>query len=125
MIDKSINLLKKTDTTSVISVAEIKKHPFLWFEIQDKYLKPVKKDMHKFYQRQLFSKIFYPTGAVYTFWASTLTKYDSIYGPKIKPMIVKNEMQNLDIDDNFDFFVAEMGMKYCRKGQSVISKKMK
>jgi len=125
MIDKSINLLKKTDATSVISVTEIKKHPFLWFEIQNEYLKSVKKDAHKFYQRQLFPKIFYPTGAIYTFWTSTLTRYNSIYGPKIKPMIVKDEMQNLDIDDNFDFFVAEMGMKYWKKGQSTISKKMK
>ncbi len=125
MIDKSINLLKKTDATSVISVTKINKHPFLWFEIQGEYLKSVKKDVHKFYQRQLFPNIFYPTGAIYTFWTSTLTKYDSIYGSKIKPMIIKDEMQNLDIDNDFDFFVAKMGMKYCKKEQHVTSKKMK
>ena len=115
MIDESINLLKKFDATSVISVTEMKKHPYSSFWFQNKFLKSFKKDYQRFYQRQLFPKLFYPTGSIYTFWTSTLTKYDSLYGPRIKPMIINDEMKNLDIDNEFDFFVAEMGMKYWKK----------
>ena len=112
MIDKSISLLQKSSSTSVVSVTRIKKHPYLTFWFQGKYLKPFKKNFQEFYQRQLFPKLFYPTGAIFTFWNSTLTKYDSIYGTKIKPMIIDDEIINLDIDENFDFFIAEMCMKY-------------
>lgn len=112
MIDKSIDLLRKSKSTSIISVAKIKKHPYSSFWYYDKYLKPFKKDFLKFYQRQLFPELFYPTGAIYTFWTSTVTKYNSLYGPRIKPMIISNEIINLDIDSNFDFFIAEMCKKY-------------
>ena len=112
MIDKSIDLLTKSKSTSIISVAKIKKHPYLSFWHYDKYLKPFKKDFLKYYQRQLFPELFYPTGGIYTFWASTLTKYNSLYGPRIMPMIISNEIINLDIDSNFDFFIAEMYKNY-------------
>jgi len=112
MIDKSIDLLIKSNSTSIISVSKIKKHPYSSFWFCGKHLKPFKSDFLKFYQRQLFPELFYPTGAIYTFWTSTLKKYNSLYGPRIKPMIINNEIVNLDIDDNFDFFIAEMCMKY-------------
>ncbi len=114
IIDKSINMLK-SNFSSVVSVTKIKKHPYSAFWFQGKYLKPFKKNFQKFYQRQLFPELFYPTGAIYTFWTSTLTKYNSIYGNKIKPLITNDEMTNLDIDDDFDFFVAEMCLKYWKK----------
>lgn len=112
MIDKSINMLIKSNSTSVISVLKIKKHPYQSFWFKGKYLKPFKNDFLKFYQRQLFPELFYPTGAIYTFWTSTLKKYDSLYGPRIKPLIIDNDIINLDIDDSFDFFTAEMCKKY-------------
>jgi len=112
MIDKSIDMLIKSNSTSIISVSKMKKHPYSSFWFCDKYLKPFKSDFLKFYQRQLFPELFYPTGGIYTFWTSTLTNYNSLYGPKIKPMIINNEIINLDIDDNLDFFIAEMCKKY-------------
>jgi len=112
MIDKSINLLRQSDATSVISVEKMKKHPYSSFWLYNKYLKSFRKDSSKFHQRQLLPELFSPTGAIYTFWASTLIKYNSLYGPRIKPMIIDDEIINLDIDSNFDFFMAEMYKKY-------------
>ena len=114
IIDKSISMLK-SNFSSVVSVSKIKKHPYSAFWLQGKHLEPFKKNFQKFHQRQLFPELFYPTGTIYTFWTSTLTKHNSIYGNNIKPLIINDEMMNLDIDDNFDFFVAEMCLKYWKK----------
>jgi CMP-N,N'-diacetyllegionaminic acid synthase len=115
MIDESINLLEKSNSTSVISVAKIKNHPYSSFSFNGEYLKPVKKNFQKYYQRQLLPELLYPTGGIYTFWTSTLLRYNSIYGSKIKPMIIDDDKVNIDIDNNFDFFVAEMCIKHWKK----------
>lgn len=52
----------------------------------------------------------YPSGSVYTFWSTNIKKYNSIYRPRIKSLIVDHE-DSLDIDDPFDFFLNEMRMK--------------
>lgn len=115
MIDDSISLLRKTKASSVISVSTIKKYPYLSFEYKSNYLKPFKKDFQKFYQRQQFSLVYYPTGSIYTFWYDTVKKFDSIYGPKIKPLVISKPENNLDIDDLYDFFIAEMTAKHWKK----------
>ena len=111
MIDKSLTLLEKTNATSVISVHEIKTHPFSSFWYDGKYMRPFRSDFSKFYQRQKYPDLYYPTGDVYTFWYSTLKKYHSIYGPRIKPLIIRNEI-SIDIDEKFDLFICEMVLKY-------------
>ena len=108
-IDRSVRLLKKNNCTSVIEVRELKKHPFASFKIQNNFLKPFSKNFEKYSQRQSFPELFYPTGSVYTFWNTTLTKYNSLYGTKIFPIIEKNEY--VDIDTPFDLFVSEMILK--------------
>lgn len=107
LIDKSINLLINSNATSVISVSKIKTHPYASFWLQQNFLKPFKLKFEKYSQRQTMSELYFPTGAIYTFSLNTLKKYDSIYGPKIKPLIISNE-DKLDIDEIFDLFVAEM-----------------
>ena len=64
-------------------------------------------NFEKFHQRQKYPDLYFPSGSVYTFWQKTLEKYDSIYGPRIKP-IFENEITGLDINTKFDLFVADM-----------------
>ncbi len=111
MIDTSLTMLEKTDATSVVSVREIKTHPFSAFWYEGKYLKPFRSDFRKFHQRQKYPPLYYPSGDVYVFWSSNLAKYHSIYGPRIKPLIIKNEI-SIDIDNKFDLFISEMVLKY-------------
>lgn len=112
MIDRSVNLLEKDySITSVISMRKVKTHPFGSFWYDAKYVKPFRSDFNKFYQRQKLPDLYYPTGDVYTFWSSTVKKYHSIYGPRIKPLIIKNEI-SVDIDERFDLFMIEMVLKY-------------
>jgi len=107
VIDKSIEMLKKSNATCVLGVSKIKNHPYLSFWHSGKYLKPFKKNFQKYYQRQKFPVLYYPTGSIYTFWRKTIEKYDSFYGPKIKPLLIDDETK-IDVDDKYDFFVGEM-----------------
>ena len=108
-IDKSIKLLQKSTATSVLGVGKIKKHPYRTFWLNNKFLKPFKFDFKKFFQRQLLPPLHSPTGSIYTFWYQTFKKYGNYYGPKIKPLILDNE---IDIDDWEDLFFSEMKLKY-------------
>lgn len=110
-IDKGIQLLINSNATSVISVSKSKNHPFLSFWEKEEYLKPFQKNYLKNKRRQQLSDLFYPNGAIYVFWYKTWKKYNSIYGPRIKPLIMPHE-KSIDIDDPIDFFFCEMILKY-------------
>ena len=53
--------------------------------------------------------IFYPTGSVFILREKTLKKFNSIYGNKILSYEQKQDV--IDIDTQFDFFIAETMMK--------------
>ena len=109
MINKSIQLLKKSNSSSVISVMKPNKHPFQSFILKNGFLKSFYYDREKkYYQRQLLPDFYYATGSIYTFWTKTFTKHDSIYGPKPKPMIINDDSLNIDIDFYFDLFISQM-----------------
>jgi CMP-N,N'-diacetyllegionaminic acid synthase len=110
-IDKSINSLIKSKATCVVGVSKIKTHPYRVFWPKNEFLKPARSDFLNFYQRQMFPVCYYPTGSIYTFWKNTFEKHGNIYGPKIKPLILKSDELNIDIDSFTDFFICEMLMK--------------
>ena len=110
-IDKSINLLKKTNSTSVLGVSEIKQNPSLAFILQNNnFLKPFNKNFKSFKQRQKLPKFYYPTGSIYTFWRKTLETSGNFYGSTIKSLIIPNE-ESIDVDDIFDLFICENILK--------------
>ena len=115
LIDKSIELLKKSNATSVVSVFKSKDHAFKAFIPKDGFLKPFRKDYRKYYQRQVLPDMFHTTGSAYTFWFDTLKKYGHYYGPRMKPLISSDDKINIDVDDVFDLFIAEMTKKYWEK----------
>ena len=113
LITKTINTLKKSKATSVITVSKITKHPYAAYWLKNDFLKPFEKNFTKYSRRQEFPDLFFPTGAVYTFWYDTLKKFNSLYGPKIKPIVVHDE--DIDIDNLQDLFFAEMMLKNWKK----------
>ena len=106
MINTSISTLQKSRATSVLSVSKVKTHPFKSFRHNTKYLSAFNSDFEKYTQRHQIPNLYHPTGSIYTFWYSTLKNYDSLYGPRILPLIEKDEF--IDIDSKFDLFVSEM-----------------
>ena len=115
LIDESIELLKKTNATSVVSVFKSKEHAFKAFLPKGGFLKPFKSNYRKYYRRQLLPDFYHTTGAAYTFWFDTLEKFGHYYGPRMKPIISTKDEMNIDIDSVFDLFVAEMTQKYWKK----------
>jgi len=113
LITKTINTLKKSKATSVITVSKITKHPYASYWLKNDFLKPFEKNSTKYSRRQEFPDLFFPTGAVYTFWYDTLKKFNSLHGPKIKPIVVQDE--DIDIDNLRDLFFAEMMLKNWKK----------
>ena len=114
MIQRSIALLKKSKATSVISVAETEHHPFISFFYEGKFLKPLRKDHQNHSLRQKRIPVYHPTGSLYTFWVSNIKKYNSIHGPKIFPLVIKDKFLNHDIDDLYDLFLADMTVRFWR-----------
>ena len=110
-IDSSILSLKRSKADSVISVCIPRNHPYRSFLIDNHYLKPLRKDFKKYYQRQLLPKIYSPTGEIYAFWIETWKKYKSYYGKSMKPLLPKKNEIILDIDNETDFFVCESILK--------------
>jgi CMP-N,N'-diacetyllegionaminic acid synthase len=113
LIDNTISVLGKSRSSCAITVSKIKKHPFSAFWLKTGLLKPFKQNFTNYNRRQKYPDLYFPTGDVYAFWHDTIKKYDSIYGPKIKPVIVNTE--NIDIDYLFDLFLAEMTIKHWNK----------
>jgi len=113
-IDSCINLLKKTNASSVLTVSEVKKHPFTSFWLKRGFLNPLNRKFPNYYQRQKYPNLYFPTGAVYAFWYKTLQKYGTIYGPRIKPLVVNDE-NAVDIDTPFDLFISEMVLIHWNK----------
>jgi len=107
IIDKSIQMLKSTKVTSVITIMKIKTHPYQSFWKKSGYLKPFLEKNSKYYQRQKLPPLYFPTGSVYSFKLSTLKKFRTIYGPYVKPLEIKDDYFNIDIDTPFEFFLAQ------------------
>lgn len=113
LIDYTVSVLGKSKSSCVITVSKIKKHPFSAFWLKAGLLKPFKQDFTSFDRRQKYPDLYFPTGDIYAFWHNTIKKYDSIYGPKIKPVVIDTE--GIDIDTKFDLFLAEMIIKHWNK----------
>ncbi len=122
MIDNAIKILKTTLSTSVVSVSITKDHPDILFWSNQKYLKPFNTDFDKFSNRQTRKPLYCPTGGIYAFRTDNLIKYNSIYGPRIKPMIINDKFVNLDIDELYDLFICEMTIKYWKNYKKKFSK---
>jgi len=120
LIKTSIRQLKKSKSTSVISVSKIKAHPDISFYLQSSFLKPLNTEFEKHSLRQTRRILYQPTGSIYTFRSNNLLKFNSIYGPKIKPIETEHEF-NIDIDYLYDLFIAEMTFKNWEKYKKTYS----
>jgi len=113
--EEAIKLLSShPESDSVISVKEAET-PYKMWKSKGEYIEPfIKeyKDIKEPYNapRQLLPVVYMSTPDIAVFWARTLLEKDSILGTKILPIYL--ERQTIDIDNLFDFKMAEYLLKH-------------
>ncbi|WP_076613358.1 cytidylyltransferase domain-containing protein [Candidatus Nitrosotenuis chungbukensis] len=115
LIIEALKRLSTNNATSVVTVSKVKLHPNSSFRIRNKKLVPFNKNFQKFSIRQKVEPLYHPNGSLYAFWRNTLVDYDSIYGPRISPIVINEPEYNIDIDEPYDLFVTEMTLRYWKK----------
>ena len=110
-IDNAIELIKKTNSTNVISVYENEDiHPSIMYREDSKNrLFPVLPESSE-YQRQKFEKIYVRSGLFYLLESKNLMKTKSLYGDEIFAIKIEKE-RAIAIDSEEDFLIAEKFME--------------
>ena len=104
-------LTSKSDITSVVSVQKnIKHHPSFNFRLnKKKLLKPIVKNSN--IRRQDVSSLYYLDGSIYASKVSSLKKFKSFIQNNTIAYFPRS-YKFIEIDDQFDFHLAELIKKY-------------
>jgi N-acylneuraminate cytidylyltransferase len=109
-LEEAIDLYSE-DIDMVVSVVTPKSNPLYNFYFEDKqeYLKPfVEKQVNN---RQESQKFYQFNGAIYIINTQSIKEKEISQFQKIKKYVM-NPFESIDIDDDFDWFVAEQILKY-------------
>jgi len=109
-IDACIELLKDTNADNVFSVTEAHRNPYFnMVEIDESgKVQLVKKG--SFSSRQSAPKAYDMNASIYVWWKDILKHEKKIFLPNSRIYIMPKE-RSVDIDDNFDFRIAEYLLK--------------
>jgi CMP-N,N'-diacetyllegionaminic acid synthase len=111
-IDKSIRIFKKKRLKTLVSVSKTEcQHPnFLYKKNKKNFLKPYFKKKNKNARRQILSRVFFPDGNIYISDIKIYLKKKTFYHDKTYALEM-TKLKSIEIDDKFDFKVAEYIMK--------------
>lgn len=110
-IDEAVEKLLGTGADSVITVCEVRHHPFWSFTAKGERLYPFVEEGITVSRRQDLPEIYAVNGAVYAVRRDVLFEQNSVFGRDTRAVVMLYE-ESIDIDDYFDLFVAEMMLKY-------------
>lgn len=113
-IDEAVEKLLRTGADSVVTVCEVKHHPFWSFTAKGDNLYPFSKKGITIGKRQDLPEIYAVNGAVYALRRDVLFEQNSLYGKDTRAVVMPYE-ESLDIDNYFDLFIAEMMLKYWKR----------
>ena len=109
---KGIELFKNNDTKSVISFSPARDHPFWCFEQSDGLMKKYINSGDQHLRSQDLPPAYVTNGAFYLIAPKNLIRNKSFYKGDIVPLIMKNEIESIDIDTQWDWEIAEL---LCKK----------
>ena len=113
-IDLAIEKMLETGADSVISVCKVKHHPFWNFVFQEDRLHSLLPNNDKSSRRQELPQTYAPNGAVYVVKRDVLFNENTMFGNDLRGIIMSAE-ESIDIDDYYDWFLAEMTSKYWKE----------
>lgn len=95
-----------SDYLSAISVTEMEHHPYKCLTVDQGKLNP----FHDVYSldkpRHLLPKIYRQNGAIYVLKTTDFLQHNSFFIPPAMPFVM-SQQESIDIDSEFDFFLAE------------------
>jgi len=113
-IDEAVEKLLRTGADSVVTVCEVKHHPFWSFTVKGDRLYRFLESRTTITRRQDLPAIYALNGAVYVTRRNTLFEQNAIFGRDTRAIVMLPE-ESVDIDDYFDLFIAEMTLRYWRE----------
>ena len=113
-IDLAVERILETSADSVISVCKVKQHPFWNFGLQEDRLQSLLTKSDKSSRRQELPQTYAPNGAVYVVKRDVLLNENTVFGKDLRGIIMPSD-ESIDIDDYYDWFLAEMTSKYWKE----------
>ena len=113
-IDMAVEKMLSTGADSVISVCKVKHHPFWNFVVHQDRLQSLLPKIDKSSRRQELPQTYAPNGAVYVVKRDVLFNENTMFGKDLRGVIMPSE-ESIDIDDYYDWFLAEMTSKYWKE----------
>lgn len=115
-IDGAIQFCVENNCPAVVSVVEVDKSPFWMYFVGDNGQMSRVLDVNQpVYQRQLLPQIFIPNGAVYIASVSWFLSTEKFITSETRSYVMSKE-NSIDIDDSYDWGIAEMMMQKRLKG---------
>ena len=106
-IEKCISLAKQSDADAVVSVCSAEKHPYLMKCIRDDgFLEDFAKSDIQYLRRQSLPKVYAINGAIYLNRCITLINEKTFFPKRTLPYVMP-PYRSLDIDTEWDFFLAD------------------
>jgi N-acylneuraminate cytidylyltransferase len=104
---RGIELFRINNHQTVLGVSEVDDHPMWTLKMEDVYAVPFMKD-HGFGMRsQDLPSAYVVNGSFYLISPEELRRSRSFVGSKITPLLIESEKEALDIDTEWDWFLAE------------------
>lgn len=110
-IIQAYDIFSQKRADSVVSVCEVSHSPLLCNTLSDEGSLLGFVDERNIGRRQDYRKFYRINGAIYIMRTTLLKDHSSLYGEKSYAFIMSKE-HSIDIDDAFDFFLAERYMDY-------------
>lgn len=107
----AFKLFREKNADSVVSVCETEYLPWLCNTLPDDLSLNNFIDVKKVGRRQEMQQYYRINGAIYIQTTELLLRYGNMYSEKSYAYIM-SRMKSIDIDDDFDFFIAEMLLRY-------------
>lgn len=112
-IRRAFELFEKREANSVISVCEMEHSPLLCNTLPEDLSMKNFIDMDQVGVRQSMSVYYRINGAIYIQKVPLMMDGETLYGEGAYGYVMKKE-KSVDIDDAFDFFIAEAMMRQCK-----------
>ncbi len=110
-IQKAYQIYRKKEADSVISVCEAEHSPLLCNVLDEEGSMQGFINMNKIGRRQELSKCYRLNGAIYIQRIELLMKKQDLYGERSYAYVME-KLHSVDIDDAFDFLMAEAALNY-------------